>query len=173
MSIRTSLDASLSIARKLAAWAEENGLSPAVPAGGTDRIVLFDNIVEHQAVRDASRQLYRDAHYSLAVQQACIALDCAVRAKSGCQKDGADLMFAVFADSNPILRFNRCRTPSEKNEQAGYMFILAGVMRGVRNPRAHEVPYVDDPDTALRLLGLVDHLFRKLDPATKVRKKKP
>lgn len=172
MSTRDSLVWALRTGRRLAAWAQENGFAPRDGLSALDGMALFDSVVEHQQVRLAARQLYEDGHYALAVQQACIALNSAVRSKSGSAKDGADLMFAVFSDTNPILRLNRCATESQKNEQAGYQQIMAGVMRGVRNPRSHEVPYVDDPDTALRLLGLIDHLHRKVDLAKRVPQKR-
>ena len=173
MNTRACVDAALSIARALEKWAQESDLLPQQHHPPEDRMLLFDAVVEHPDIRSASRQLYKDGHYSLAVQQASIALNCQVKAKSGSSKDGADLMFTVFSETRPILRFSRCQTESERNEQGGYAQILAGVMRGVRNPRAHEVPHVDDAGTALRLLGLIDHLHTKVDAAKRVPPSKP
>ena len=47
------------------------------------------------------------------------------------------------------------------------MKIFAGSMTGIRNPRAHQHDLMDDPEVALELLGLANHLMRKLDAATK------
>ena len=48
------------------------------------------------------------------------------------------------------------------------MDIFAGSMTGIRNPRAHEHDLVDEPEVALELLALANHLMRKLDAATKI-----
>ena len=82
-------------------------------------------------------------------------------------EDGASLMRKAFSVNKPVLRINDNSTQSEKDEQLGYMDIFAGAMTGIRNPRVHEHELVDDPDHALELLALVNHLFRKLDEAKK------
>ena len=55
-----------------------------------------------------------------------------------------------------------------KDEQRGYMDIFAGSMTGIRNPRAHEHDLADEPEVALELLVLANHLMRKLDAATRI-----
>jgi Protein of unknown function (Hypoth_ymh) len=47
------------------------------------------------------------------------------------------------------------------------MDIFAGAMTGIRNPRAHEHAYLDDPRTALELLALANHLARMARGATR------
>ena len=42
------------------------------------------------------------------------------------------------------------------------MDIFAGVMAGIRNPRAHEHELEDEPEVALELIILANHLMRKL-----------
>ena len=46
------------------------------------------------------------------------------------------------------------------------MDIFAGVMGGIRNPRAHEHEIVDDPEAALEMLIIANHLMRKLEHST-------
>ena len=48
------------------------------------------------------------------------------------------------------------------------MDIFAGVMAGIRNPRAHEHEIADDAEVALEMLIIANHLMRKLDQATSV-----
>jgi len=94
-------------------------------------------------------------------------LNKAVKDKSGTALDGADLMRTVFSANSPVLKLNAFQSQSDKNEQLGYMKIFAGSMTGIRNPRAHQHDLMDDPEVALELLGLANHLMRKLDAATK------
>ena len=126
----------------------------------------FDDVVTADDLRSVSRQLFRDGHYAQAVTQSLICLNNAVKEKSELpDEDGANLMRKAFSVNSPVLRINDNGTTSEKDEQRGYMEIFAGVMTGIRNPRAHEHELVDDPDRALELLSLANHLFRKLDEA--------
>jgi len=41
------------------------------------------------------------------------------------------------------------------------MDIFAGTMTGIRNPRAHENDFDNDPFAAVRLLSLADHLLQR------------
>ena len=127
-------------------------------------LTQFDALVKEVGLRRVCRSLFADGYYDLAVQRACTYLHNAVREKSGrYDKDGADLMMAVFSPKAPRLMLNQLITPSEKNEQQGYMFILAGTMTGIRNPRSHEHDFVDTPEEAFEILVLVNHLMRRLN----------
>ncbi len=128
----------------------------------------FDDLVTATELRSVSRKLFADGHYAQAVTQAFICLNNAVKDKSELSgEDGASLMRKAFSANKPTLRLNDNATQSEKDEQLGYMDIFAGAMTGIRNPRVHEHEFLDAPDCALELLALANHLFRKLDEATK------
>ena len=71
-------------------------------------------------------------------------------------------MQEVFSVNNPKLRINAMESDSEKDEQLGYMQILAGCMSGIRNPRAHESDWEDSEYRCLQLLVLADHLIEKI-----------
>jgi len=65
-----------------------------------------------------------------------------VRAMSGLATDGYQLMHPAFDDNNPIIKVNP-RTDlnpqgTQRNEQQGYHDFYCGVMKGMRNPLAHE-----------------------------------
>ena len=107
--------------------------------------------------------MFADGHYSTAVEKAFVCLNNLVREKSGLvERDGADLMRRAFSANAPILNLNEFQSQSDRNEQEGYMGIYAGVMIGIRNPRAHEHELDDRPDVALEMLVLANHLVRKL-----------
>ena len=127
-------------------------------------LTQFDSLVREVGLRRVCRSLFADGYYELAVQRACTYLHNVVREKSGrYDKDGADLMMAVFSPKAPTIMLNQLTTPSEKNEQQGYMFILAGTMTGIRNPRSHEHDFIDTPEEAFEILVLVNHLMRRLN----------
>ena len=127
-------------------------------------LAQFDAIVKNAGLRKYCRGLFADGHYSLAVQRACTYVHNVVRDRSGrIDKDGADLMMAVFTPNDPVLRLNGLQTKSDRNEQQGYMFIFAGTMTGIRNPRAHEHDHEDSPEEALEMLGLTNHLMWMLN----------
>ncbi len=133
---------------------------------------LYDILVKSKVLRDTTRKLFLDGHYARSVEEAYKCLNNIVKSRSGISKDGQDLMNQAFSEKNPILKVNELRTESHRNEQIGYMLILAGCMTGIRNPRAHEHQLWDSPDVALELLAWANHLMRILDKAKRVRKRK-
>ena len=133
----------------------------------------FDELVTNEALYDASRQLFVDAHYARAVEAAFKTLNNAVKTKARRDDiDGDKLMREVFTPNGPKLRLNSLRSRSHKDEQRGYMELFAGAMMGIRNPRAHEPRLHDDPETALELLTFANHLMRRLEKSTRTRVKK-
>ncbi len=139
-------------------------LADAAIADGTRFWQLqFDFLVTDGGLREACRNLFMDGYHAEAVRNAFTYFDNLVRNKSGqAEKDGADLMRTAFSVNNPILRFNDLKSRSDRNEQQGYMEMCAGAMIGIRNPRSHEHNFVDDPEEALEMLVLANHLVRKV-----------
>lgn len=135
----------------------------------TEGDIPLERIVSDRELLALVAPLYVGRHYPQAVEEACKFLDDLVRDKSG-RRDltGTSLMQHVFSPNNPVLALNSCTTESEMNEQRGYMQILAGVMIGVRNPRAHGSGWTDSKEHALQLLSLANHLVGKVKTATKV-----
>ena len=126
----------------------------------------FDEMVTSQDLVDATRQLFVDGHYANAVEDAFKCVNNAVKEKSKVSNDGDSLMRHVFSANSPVLMLNSFQSESDRNEQRGYMDIFAGAMTGIRNPRAHEHEIVDDPETALEMLIIANHLMRKLEHST-------
>ncbi len=78
----------------------------------------------------------------------------------------------VFSIDHPTLKLNKLKSTSEKDQQVGFMQILAGCMTGIRNPRAHEHRHFDEPNAALEMLALANHLMRLVGNATRSRSRK-
>ena len=74
---------------------------------------------------------------------------------------GTALMQQVFSTSNPKLFWTERKTPSEQDEQKGYLQLYAGAMLGIRNPVAHEFNWIDDPLLSMELILFAQHLLRK------------
>lgn len=140
---------------------------PAPPPAATDTEALYDAMVTNADLRSVTRKLFLDGHYAQAVEQACKLVNNTVKKRIKSTKDGPDLMQHAFGTATPPLRINPGKTQSHRDEQDGYRFIFAGMMSGVRNPRAHEHLLRDGADAALEMLIMANHLLRVLKGATR------
>ena len=120
----------------------------------------------HPLIAEVSKKRIKDGYYADAVESACKALNARVReivmAQSGEELDGAKLMRRAFSVSNPIIRIASPASKSGQNTQQGYMDIYAGVMTGIRNPKAHDNENITKED-ALRKLIMISLLMFKID----------
>lgn len=164
----------VAVGRAIQREAGEIGLASSLQketSGSRDRnavLLRFDEAIDREAIRSASRELFRDGYYTQSVEEAFKCLNNTVKDKSGLtDQDGFGLMQNAFSANSPVLKLNDFVTSSEKNEQLGYMNIFAGAMAGIRNPRAHEHGIDDQPEIALELLILANHLMRRLEESTK------
>ncbi|MXV87973.1 MAG: TIGR02391 family protein [Acidimicrobiales bacterium] len=159
---RSAAVRALDSARALDAEVRHIGFGPfAVAESATDEESTFDAVDDDDSLIAVSRALFLDGHYASAVFEAYKCLNNFVKVASGSiDLDGAQLMNHVFSPKRPVLVLSDLNSASRRDEQLGYMQILAGVMTGVRNPRAHEHGFKDDPKSALELLGLANHLMR-------------
>lgn len=125
----------------------------------------FGELDIHPEVQRAVSRLFEGGHYSNAVEDACKVLDGLVKLRSGKQDlSGTELMQLVFSPKNPILRFSKLETETERSEQQGMMFLYSGAMLALRNPRAHEL-IEDDPEKALEYIAFISLLAKSLDKA--------
>jgi uncharacterized protein (TIGR02391 family) len=124
----------------------------------------FEERAIHDKLPPKVRKLFDDTHYAEATFEAYKFLDRKVSTFSSIKESGYKLMMAALSDSGPI-KLNSLGTDSEKDEQRGYQFILAGAMSAVRNPRGHEYNYFGAPETCLDHLSLASMIMRKIEDA--------
>lgn len=120
----------------------------------------------HPQIAEVSKKRMSDGYYADAVEAACKALNSRVRDfvldQTGEELDGAGLMRKAFSPGNPIIKIANVENRSGHDTQQGYMEIFAGVMTGIRNPKAHDNEIITKED-ALRKLIMVSLLMYKID----------
>jgi uncharacterized protein (TIGR02391 family) len=127
----------------------------------------FGDLGLHPEIAWACAKLFQYGHYANAVEDACKVLDNLVKMRSGRDDlSGTDLMQTVFSPKSPILKFNNLQTETQKSEQQGMMYLYAGAMLALRNPRAHEL-VADHPERAIEHLSFLSMLAKSLDRATR------
>lgn len=123
----------------------------------------FRDLALHHEIARACEKLFENGHYAEAVENACKALDMLVKLRSmRADPSGTELMQLVFSPKVPILRFNDQINDSERSEQQGMMFLFAGAMLALRNPRAHNLVQ-DHPENAVDYLSFLSMLAKSLD----------
>ncbi len=126
----------------------------------------FGELDIHPSIADAAGQLVEDGYYANAVEDACKALEALVQHRSDRPAlSGADLMQTVFSANAPILKVADLATQTGRDTQKGMMYLFAGAMLGLRNPRAHSLK-PDDPEQAIDYIAFLSMLAKVADAAT-------
>ena len=129
---------------------EEKLGSDVTPTGRANR--AFNDLTLHPEVDRAVGQLFADGHYANAVEDACKVLDGLVKLRSGrSDLGGNELMQTVFSPKDPVLALNDLQTDTGRSEQQGMMFLYAGTMLALRNPRRMSL-FATTPRTHLSIL---------------------
>lgn len=132
-------------------------------------LLRYDQLIDDPELISTTRELYANGHFAQSVEEAFKYINNLVKHRTGLKSDGADLMNRAFSLSAPRLKLSGLKTQSQKDQQTGYMMMLGGAMTGIRNPRAHEHQYLDDPRAALELLCFANHLARHVRSAVRTR----
>jgi uncharacterized protein (TIGR02391 family) len=102
----------------------------------------------------------------VAIFEAMKAINMRVRAMTGLDLDGSDLMAKAFGDKEPRILLADLSTETGRNIQAGFRFLFMGAVRGIRNPDAHELFRPLGEAEAFEELAFASMLTRRLDQAT-------
>lgn len=122
----------------------------------------------HSMIAQVSRGKYSAGYYADAVESAFKEIN--IRIKKlyikyrNEERDGKDLMLKTFSPNDPLLTFEELRAVSGKNVQEGYMYIFAGAIQGIRNPKAHDNMNIARED-AIKRLVFASLLMDKVDEA--------
>lgn len=136
----------------------DGGDTPAIKAKRA-----FGDLDLHPEIARACAKLFADGHYAEAVESGCKVLDMLVKMRSmKLDPSGTELMQLVFSPKAPILKYNDQANDSERSEQQGMMFLFAGSMLALRNPRAHGL-VEDHPENAVEYLSFLSMLAKSLD----------
>lgn len=142
----------------------DNNASVAIPVNADCDYDVWALI--HPQIAEVSKNRMDDGYYADAVEAACKTVNTRVREivlnKTGVELDGAGLMRKAFSPGNPIIRIADVEHKSGHDTQQGYMDIFAGVMTGIRNPKAHDNESITKDD-ALRKLIMISLLMFKID----------
>ena len=130
---------------------------------------MFDDIITHPLIRQASEKHFKNEQYRPAVLDAMIRLEVMIKEKAkypednkGCELSGVRLMHRVFDSDKPILNWHLGYSQIERDELEGYKHIFAGAMQGIRDPKAHAI-FEISPMRALKLLTLATLLAELVD----------
>jgi len=170
------------------AWLEAQGLL--VPAAGTNgrngwrvlsrRARKIESEVEfakfqvarllpkellHTKFADRVWGAFMRGEYDNAAFQAMKAVEVSVRSAAGLGEDliGVKLMRAAFHPENGPLT----DTATEQGERQGRMELFAGAIGSYKNPHSHRDVNLDDPQEALEIIHLANHLLRIVDVRAK------
>jgi uncharacterized protein (TIGR02391 family) len=122
--------------------------------------------VIHKGIIRVAKNKFRDGYYADAVESALkeinIRVQKIVKDKIGQELDGSALMQRAFSLANPIILLEDLSSETGKSIQQGYMQIFAGVMTGIRNPKAHANMDIDR-ERAMHFIFLASLLMQILD----------
>ena len=163
-----STDADDIVERDLPAFISELTKTKQVSeAGESTEMILYRSLHLHPIIKGASESRFKSGHYADAIFSAYKALCNYVKERSGEDIDGQQLMAKVFDEEKPLLKLNPLRSRSDKDEQRGFKLLFMGAMTGIRNPKAHENVFQEDPYRTLEYLAFASLLAKRVEESSK------
>ncbi|BBM69292.1 TIGR02391 family protein [Rhodothermus marinus] len=134
-----------------------------------DPNLLFEFYLLHPRVKDIARKHFENGNYLTAVFEAAKAFEKYLKELTGIEQTCRPLVQQSMGGNSPRIKFNNCRTKSEKNEQEGLKLIAEGICAAFRNPKGHEPedsPQVQiDALEALDQLVIISYIFKRVERA--------
>jgi uncharacterized protein (TIGR02391 family) len=129
---------------------------------------LLPKEILHSKIADVVWGAFMRGEFDGAAFHAMKAVEVAVRKAAGLGNEyvGRGLMQKAFhIDNGPLTDLEE-----EKGEREGRMFLFVGAITSYKNPHSHRDVNLDDPQEALEIILLANHLLRIVDAREKVRK---
>lgn len=169
-SIRSAIDKLNVIAGKLETLDQDDDVpadppAPIKPGVAADRLMAAYLPHLHSYIAARASALYLDGHYVQAIEESAKAVFQYLREASGLALDGAALATQAFSLKSPILAFSDLTDETKRNEQLGFMEMLAAYAKGVRNPLAHTSGKLEEAQKAFEYVVLASLLCRRIDDA--------
>lgn len=122
--------------------------------------LLHPTIIEH------AYEQFINGHYRDAVLNSIVAIFDFIRARTGLQEDGADLIGKALSTGDPYLVLSELDTESGRNDQVGFIQIFQGAYKGIRSPKAHSLTHDLNKYKAAQYLVFASLLARRIEEAT-------
>jgi len=170
-SLRSTIEKLNTIAGKLETLDQDddvpaNAAEPMRSGLAPERVMLAYLGHLHPYVAAGCSKLFVDGHYAQAVEESAKAVFQYLRQATGLSLDGAALATTAFSVKTPILAFSDLADETKRNEQVGFMEMLAAYAKGVRNPLAHTHGRLEEAQKAFEYLALASLFCRRIDDAT-------
>ena len=120
----------------------------------------------HPYIAAGCQKLFQDGHYAQAVEESAKAVSQYIRNKTSLTLDGVALAERVFSLTSPVFAFSDLADVTKKDEQLGFMDMLRGFARGVRNPLAHTHGVKEEAQKAFEYLVMASLFCRRIDEAS-------
>ena len=146
----------------------EDSSKPIKPGMEYDKVVLAYLDRLHPYIKKSCSELFLDSHYTQAIEEAVKAVFEYIRKKTKLKLDGEDLINKVFSTSKPLLSFGGLNDQNILNEQIGFMKMLKGFYKGVRNPLAHTQGKKEIMIKAFEYLVMASLFCRRIDETKKI-----
>ncbi|MGY5149907.1 MAG: TIGR02391 family protein [Candidatus Nitrosopumilus sp. bin_68KS] len=128
---------------------------------------LPDGLKLHPKIKQVCEQLFDNKHYSQAIFEAVKILEKEIKVKSGVRdKSGVSLVNHVFNKESPIIKIVEGDESWQIDEREGFRFLFMGAFLGIKNPKSHDNPKLDDSFKAIEYLSFLSLLMKRLDEST-------
>lgn len=118
----------------------------------------------HPKIESASTKLFQNKHYSQAIFEAVKILEKEIKSKSGVRdKSGVSLVNHVFKKDHPIIEIVEGNDSWQVDEREGFRYLFMGTFQGIKNPKSHDNPELQDPYKAVEYLSFISLLMKRLD----------